>query len=112
MATVIQNRLKKSEDELMEEKMGRVFLRVPNDCLTRPQREHLFGILFRRIQAVSDQADLSPAQWKLVLAVLTKVMKRPTFPEVCLIRLFERFRRASSVNDTAGAGVQGSGDDS
>lgn len=86
MSTIIQDRFKKSENELLEEKVGRVFLSMPDDCLTRPQREDLFGLLLGHIQAVSDSADVSPAQWKLVLAVLTKFMKRPTFREVCLTR--------------------------
>lgn len=87
MSTIIQDRFKKSEDELLEEKVGRVFLSVPNDCLTRPQREHLLGLFLGRIHAVSGSVDVSPSQWKLTLAVMTKIMKRPTFREVCLSRL-------------------------
>lgn len=82
MSAMIRDRFKKSEDELVEEKVGRQFLSVPNDCLTRPQREALTSSLLGRIQSISDSEDVSPSQWKLVLAVLTKNLKRPTFCEV------------------------------
>lgn len=82
MSKMIRDRFKKSEDELVEERVGRLFLSLPNDCLTRPQREELASSLFGRIQGIDDSADVSPSQWKLVLAVLTKMMKRPTFCEV------------------------------
>ena len=82
MRKIIRDRFKKSENELVEERVGRLFLSLPNDCLTRSQREQLASLLFERIQAIGDSADVSPSQWKLVLAVLTKLMKRPTFCEV------------------------------
>ncbi|MBE3042959.1 hypothetical protein IMZ48_10385 [Candidatus Bathyarchaeota archaeon] len=81
MSKMVRDRFKKSEDELVEERVGRLFLSVPNDCLTRPQRETLASSLLGRIQTI-DSADVSPSQWKLVLAVLIKMMKRPTFCEV------------------------------
>lgn len=112
MSKIIQDRFKKVEDELLEEKVGRVFLSLPNDCLTRPQREHLLEILLGRIQAVSDSADVSPAQWKLVLAFLTKIMKRPTFREVCLTRPSVLSDEAHAfINRVIGTRIWRSGDD-
>ena len=80
---MVRDRLKKSEDELVEENIGRTLLSVPDDCLTRPQRETLVSLLLERAQAIDDTVDVSPSQWKLALAVLAKLMKRPTFCEVC-----------------------------
>lgn len=81
---MVRDRFKKSEDELLEENIGRTFLSVPDDCLTRPQREALASLILGRIQAIDESVDVSPSQWKLALAVLTKLMKRPTFCEVSI----------------------------
>ncbi|SPO03000.1 uncharacterized protein DNG_05681 [Cephalotrichum gorgonifer] len=81
MSGTLRDRLKKVTDELIDENVGGLFLTVPDDCFTRPQREHLASLLLGRIQAIEDTVDVSPTQWKLILAVLTKLMKRPTFCE-------------------------------
>lgn len=93
---MIRDRFKKSEDELLEENVGRTFLSVPDDCLTRPQRETLASLLLGRIQAIDESIDVSPSQWKLTLAVLTKLMKRPTFCEVGLAYWIPDFDLATS----------------
>lgn len=82
MSSMVRDRLKKSQHELIDEKVGALFLNVPDDCLARPQRELLASLFLGRIQAIDDAVEVSPAQWKLVLAVLTKLMRRPTFCEV------------------------------
>lgn len=82
MSGMVRDRSKKSTDEFMDEKVGEAFLKVPDDCLKRPQRELLASLLLGQIQAIEDTVDVSPSQWKLVLAVLTKLMRRSMFCEV------------------------------
>ena len=110
MSKTVRDRFKKSEDELVEERVGRLFLSVPNDCLTRPQRETLASSLLGRILAIDELADVSPSQWKLVLAVLIKMMKRPTFCEVRWTDTPLMSHLTSFANNIAGTGVEDLGD--
>ena len=87
MAGAVRVKFKKSQDEILDSNLGSLFLEVPNDCLTRPQRELLAGLLLERIKTFDGNDDVAPSQWALVLIVLTKLMKRPTFCEVCHIPL-------------------------
>ncbi|TDZ37059.1 Nucleolar pre-ribosomal-associated protein 2 [Colletotrichum spinosum] len=50
--------------------------RIPNEAITRPQRERVMEILIPRIHAASQ---LSSADWNLVLGLLWKMMSKPTF---------------------------------
>jgi hypothetical protein len=88
---MIRSKFKKSEDELLDEKLGRAALKIPIDCLKRNQREVLASLLLQRIQSVDATVGIQASQWKLVLAVLTKLMRRSTFCEVSL-HIYQGFR--------------------
>lgn len=91
MSGMVRDRFKKYTNEFLDEKVGQAFLKVPNDCLKRAQRELLASLLLGQIQAVEDTVNVSPSQWKLVLAVLTKLMRRTVFCEVSLIHQASAF---------------------
>lgn len=108
---MVRDRFKKVEDELVEENIGRTLLSVPDDCLTRPQRETLVTLLLGRIQAIDDTVDVSPSQWKLALAVLKKLMNRPTFCEVSLTYHLQRFFEQPCANKYVGTELRYPGND-
>lgn len=71
-----------NENEILDSNLASLFLEIPNDCLTRPQRELAANMILERLESLEAKKEIMPSQWKLVLAVLTKLMKRPTFCEV------------------------------
>ncbi|KAF6806591.1 urb2 npa2 family protein [Colletotrichum sojae] len=75
-------------------------LAIPNDTITREQRERIMGILIPRIEA----ANLDSTQWKLVLGLIEKIMQRPTFYENMafsdLRKIVERLAPVCSKGDS------------
>lgn len=78
----VRGKFKKAEDEILDPSLSSLFLEVPDECFTRSQREILATVILERITAFESKKNISPSQWQLVLAILTKLMKRPTFCEV------------------------------
>ncbi|KAF9877377.1 Urb2/Npa2 family protein [Colletotrichum karsti] len=50
--------------------------RVPDEAFTRQQRERIMETLIPKIEAAKS---ISPSDWNLVLGLLGKIMKKPTF---------------------------------
>lgn len=67
---------------------------IPLDAISRPQREAVMGLLMEKKTRKSLSQSSSLENWKLVLGLLAKLMKRPTFYEgMC-------FQHLTSIADT------------
>ncbi|PKS10045.1 hypothetical protein jhhlp_004670 [Lomentospora prolificans] len=108
IAMTVRGKFKKAEDEILDPSLSSLFLEVPDECFTRSQREILATVILERITAFESKKNISPSQWQLVLAILTKLMKRPTFCEGLdfnfLVALAEQVSR-SFESDTGPRGL-------
>ncbi|KAL2753295.1 hypothetical protein ACRALDRAFT_1083044 [Sodiomyces alcalophilus JCM 7366] len=52
---------------------------VPDELLSRPQRERIMEILRGQTRKIKGKTLVSPSTWALVLGLMAKVMRRPTF---------------------------------
>jgi len=63
----------------------RILSQIPEECFTRQQRERLMESLIQKIvQMGTDILVVTPPSWRLVLGVMIRAMRRPTFYQVCL----------------------------
>jgi hypothetical protein len=81
-------------DKFFSCKTARLLLLLPNECMTRPQREKLLGAIFGVVRRPSGVADGPVPELELLLSLIVKIMKRSTFYEVIFLQASSAVRRA------------------
>lgn len=76
----------------------RALLDLPLDAYSRDQRETVMRTLYSQMSKMGKKAAsaMAPSDWKLVLSLMVKVMRKPTFYKVHLIYTREQARAGAN----------------
>jgi hypothetical protein len=61
-----------------------VLSNISDECFTRQHRESVIGFLFQHMKTQAHRTNVTtPSQWRLLLRLTSKLLRRPTFYAVC-----------------------------